>query len=345
MCSRRSFLRGLAALAWQPAFDVRAADTLVREQRRLFGSVCELALLEPPGRDGTAADAWNELVQIDARWNAWKPGEVSALNAAFRGGRPALVSPALCSLVRGAQVLEVASLGLFNAGLGGLVGAWGFHADVLRDGPAPGAAVQARWRDAAPSLSQIHADGDRLVSSNPMLQLDFGAYAKGVAVDRVLDRLAAQGVQAALLNLGGNLAVMGRPGERDWHIGIRDPFGDGLVASLLTQGREAVVTSGSYERHRMADGRRVTHIFDPRRGQPANGLVSVTVVHRGAGVADAAATALLVAGPGSWRPVARRMGLDQVMLIDADGCVQVTPALQRRLDFEHHRRPWRVREA
>ena len=77
----------------------------------------------------------------------------------------------------------------------------------------------------------------------------------------------------------------------------RDPHGPGLAAMLSVQGREAVVTSGRYERWRLADGVRRTHIIDPATGLPAAGLDSVTVLHRDAALADAAATALLVAGP------------------------------------------------
>jgi FAD:protein FMN transferase len=72
-------------------------------------------------------------------------------------------------------------------------------------------------------------------------------------------------------------------------------------------------------------------VLDPRAGQPAPELVSVTVVHPNAALADAAATALLVAGPVHWARVAQHMGLDQVLVIDRQGRRQVTPALSARL--------------
>jgi len=300
------------------------------QRRVLFGSPVDLVLPEGTAPD-LAARVWQQLAVINAQWNAWKPGALNTLNTAFRAGRPAPVSPALRAMIERAAVLERASLGLFNPGIGGLVGAWGFHADTLQNGAAPRAATLQCWQQAAPSLRQIEFSGGLARSSNPRLQLDFGAYAKGVAIDATFDALQRQGVAHALLNLGGNLATMGQPGGRPWTVGVRNPHGPGLLATLATHGREAVVTSGSYERWRRVDGERATHILDPQQGRPAPGLVSVTVVHPSAALADAAATALLVAGPARWPVLAQRLGVQQVLVVDAHGRWQATDALAPRL--------------
>jgi len=323
--SRRACLALGAALLAVPALAARA-----RHRAFLFGSPVELLLDNAAHRD----EVIDGLAAMNRRWNAWKPGEVSRLNEALRAGRSARVSPALAALLRGAAHLEVLSLGHFNAGIGGLVGAWGFHADRLEHGAAPPAPLVDSWALARPSLQQLEWRGLEVASRNPALQLDFGAYAKGVALDWALDRLHARGVRSALLDLGGNLAAMGGAddGARAWRIGLRDPFdAGGLLAVLELQGREAVVTSGSYERWRIADGQRVAHVIDPRSGRPAPEVVSVTVVHRDAGLADAAATALMVAGPERWRALALRMGVDQVLVVDRQGRRQATPRLAARL--------------
>jgi FAD:protein FMN transferase len=316
--NRRQGLAVMAGAVWLPV--PGRADAALRQARHfLFGAPVDVRIRQGDGATVAAAlDAvMAGLAQIHQRWNAWKPGELSRLNAAFREGR----------------ALRVAPLGCFNPGIGGAVAAWGFHDDVMRPGAWPDVRTFAAWRDAAPSLAQIEMRGDMLMSRNPRLQLDFGAYAKGVAIDRALDQLQAGGIDAALVDLGGNLAAMSRAGAPGWQIGIRDPQGDGLVAILTTVAREAVVTSGSYERFRMLDGRRATHILDPGTLQPASGLVSVTVLHRSAAHADAAATALLVAGPQRWRRVAERMGVARVLVIDAQLRGQVTAAMDQRLRF------------
>lgn len=321
---RREWLALAAGVALLPSAKAR------HERRQLFGSPVDL-LLPPATPAPLAASLWRGLQAMNDGWNAWKPGEVTELNGALAAGRTARVSPALAGLIQGAAAMERLSGGCFNAGIGGLVGQWGFHDDVMRPGRRPSHAELARWTARPPSLAQLVLQRGQARSDNPALQLDFGGYAKGVALDWALDRLQLAGVNAGLLNLGGNLAAVGDAGARPWRVGIRDPHGPGLVAQIDTVGREAVVTSGSYERFRLLDGQAFTHVLDPRTGAPAPQLVSVTVVHPSAALADAAATALLVAGPTAWARVAAALGVDQVLVIDRHGRRRATPRLQARL--------------
>lgn len=308
------------------------AQAAQHERQALFGGPVDLLVPEQTP-SAAVGSVWRGLGHMNQRWNAWKPGEVSAVNRAFAAGRAIAPGPALWALIQGARAMESLSLGFFNAGIGALVARWGFHADVLSAGSRPPAAELAAWSQARPSLRQIEHRGAWLRSRNPHLQLDFGGYAKGVAADWALDRLQLAGVNSAVVNLGGNLAAMGNEGTRPWRVGVRDPFGAGLMARISTQGREAVVTSGIYERYRVLDGERCTHVLDPASGQPVQALASVTVVHASAALADAAATALLVAGPARWPAVAQNMGVDQVLVVDHRGRRQATPALGRRLEW------------
>lgn len=301
----------------------------LHQRRQLFGSVADLLL--PPEAAPAAAAVWRGLQGMHSGWNAWKPGEVLALNRAFAQGRAHRVSPALAAVVQGARTMERLSLGCFNAAIGGLVGRWGFHDDELRPGTPPAVAELQPWLHAAPSLMQVDQRGTLLRSRNPQVRLDLGGYAKGVALDWALDRLQLAGVRDGLLNLGGNLAAMGGTQGRPWRVAVRDPFGPGVLATLATVGREAVVTSGTYERFRLLDGQAFGHVIHPRSGQPSGGLVSVTVVHTSAALADAAATALLVAGPADWPALAEHMGVDQVLVVQRDGRRHATPRLEARL--------------
>jgi thiamine biosynthesis lipoprotein len=324
--TRRAWLGWAAGLVVLPT----AAHATRRETRLLFGSPIDLLLPDAAPR-AASDELLAGLAAMNSRWNAWKPGDLDELNAALRAGRPHVTTPALASMIRSAAALELASAGCFNPAIGGLVGAWGFHDDVMRPGARPHDEAIARWTAAPPSLAQLELRGSTVRAASRRVQLDFGAYAKGVALDWALDRLARQGVRDGLLNLGGNLAAMGAVDGRAWQVGIRDPHRPGLAASLALRGREAVVTSGTYERWRLLDGQRFTHILDPASGQPARGLESVTVVHRSAALADAAATALLVAGPAHWPALAQRLGVDQVLVIDRAGRRSATPRLAPRL--------------
>jgi thiamine biosynthesis lipoprotein len=339
--SRRTALAAVASLASLGAWPGAArAEGLLHRHRVLFGSLCEV-LVQMPGPMPPTADLpqaidelWRDLESMNARWNAWKPGEVTRLNQAIRERRALAVTPALRAVLQAATRLEQASSGFFNAGIGGVVGAWGFHDDVMRAGHRPSAALIERWRRQRPGLQQLEWRGGLVASRNPAVQVDLGGYAKGVAVDQALDRLRRRGVLHAVVNLGGNLATMGQGADGPWRIGIRDPFGAGLMAAVRTGPREAVVTSGSSERFRWLDGERCSHVIDPLDATPAPQLVSVTVAHPSAGVADAAATALLAAGSTRWQRVAESMGIDQAMVVDRDGCTTALARLASRLAFE-----------
>ncbi len=166
------------------------------------------------------------------------------------------------------------------------------------------------------------------------VEIDLGAYAKGYALNLAIQQLRANGFQHAIVNAGGDLCAAGRHGARPWRVGIRHPQGEGVIASLELSGEECVLTSGNYERYREHEGIRYSHIIDPRSGYPVEHITSATVISSDGALADAAATALSVAGPDAWQRIARQMGVDQVMLVDESGQVYLTPAMQARIRLE-----------
>lgn len=133
----------------------------------------------------------------------------------------------------------------------------------------------------------------------PGVSLDFGGIAKGAVCDRLAGFLRSQGVESALLDLGGNIDVLGaREDGEPWRIGIRDPEkGPGEWVCCLSVRDCSVVTSGMYERDLLYQGRRCHHIFDSMTGLPVdNEITSVTVVGGDSAQCDAWATALTVMG-------------------------------------------------
>jgi thiamine biosynthesis lipoprotein len=99
----------------------------------------------------------------------------------------------------------------------------------------------------------------------------------------------------------------------------------------LELGDESVSTSGDYERFAIVSGKRIHHLLDPHTGRPAEHTIAVTVIAKDATLADAASTAVFIAGPERWRQVAHALGVGQVLRIDASGQVQVTAQLHARL--------------
>ena len=182
-------------------------------------------------------------------------------------------------------------------------------------------------------MTDLVIEGDQLHSRNPLVKLDFGAYGKGYGIAQAMQRLKQLGVHDAILNAGGDLSAMGRHLDRPWRVAIRHPRREGALASLELHGEESVFTSGDYERAFTYQGKHYHHIIDPRTGRPAQGTESVTVIDADPTRADAAATALFVAGPAEWYATARTMHLRYVLLVDARGTLHMNPAMAERIQL------------
>ena len=130
------------------------------------------------------------------------------------------------------------------------------------------------------------------------VQIDLGAVGKGYTGDIVASLLKERGVTSALLDIDGNIHMVGsRPDGSKWTLGIRNPFADGRVGVLEAE-ECAVVTSGGYERYFIGeDGERYWHILDPKTGYPAeSGLASVTIISKEGRLCDVLSTAVYVMG-------------------------------------------------
>jgi thiamine biosynthesis lipoprotein len=302
----------------------------------IFGTLVDITVYGAP--EDLAADAVaavdDDFQRMHREWHAWKPGgELVALNHRFATGETTTVSDSLLPLLLQARDLSVQSDDLFNPAIGRLISLWGFHSDEPPPGPPPAVAEIEALLAQNPRMEDLEFSGNRVVSRNPAVQLDLGGIAKGYALNRAIERLGDFGIRNAIVNAGGDLCVSGRHGDRPWQVGIRHPQGEGVIAALAVADGECVLTSGNYERYREYEDVRYAHILDPRTGWPVRHVASATVIHADGGVADAAATALTVAGPGDWQHIARRMGLVFVMLVDEEGTVYLSPAMAERIRF------------
>jgi thiamine biosynthesis lipoprotein len=226
-----------------------------------------------------------------------------------------------------------ASRGLFNPLIGCLVAAWGFHRDDPASASIASPAEVERCLAGNPKAEDLSWRDGVLSSSNRLAQFDLGGVAKGYALNLAIERLRRRGLSDTIVNAGGDLCVAGSKAGQPWHIAIRHPQGKGVLAGLQVADSECVLTSGNYERYHEQQGVRYGHIIDPRTGYPAGQVASATVIAENGGLADAAATALSVAGPQQWQAVAKAMGLQQVLLVDEQGNVHMTRAMAERVGF------------
>ncbi len=300
-----------------------------------FGTLIDITLYDVD--ENTAQQAFNDLdtdfKQLHVSWSPWVAGSLMRMNNLLPTGGFFSADPSILELIQASIPLSEATQQLYNPAIGKLINLWQFHKSDEADIQPPAADKIAALVKQNPTLNDLDINGFRIRSRNPALQLNFGAFAKGVAIDIGIKHLQTLGIQNAILNAGGDLKVIGQRGDRPWRIAIRHPRQDGMLASLDAYDGEAVFTSGDYERFYHYQGKRYHHILDPRSGYPANASQSVTVIHHNAGVADAAATALFIAGAEGWYNIAKALGLKYVMLIDNKGNIIVSPSMKKRLTF------------
>lgn len=297
----------------------------------LFGTLVDVRLPDSDGEQaaGVLSAVQRELQRMHHEWHAWEPGELTRLNNVLQAGETTRTTPEIAEMLRRSRDLERRSGGRFNPAIGGLVALWGFHTSEFPivgpppDGDAIGALVDAR-----PSTLDLVLEGDTVRSNNPAVQLDFGGIGKGYATDLACTVIRSRGVEAAIVNAGGDVRTMGDNAGKPWRIAVRDPAGAGGVAGAIEiSGDAAVFTSGNYERFREDAGERYAHILDPRTGHPVRHVASATVIAPDGATADAAATAMVVAGPEDWPRVAADMGIAAVLVIDASGEMRATRAM------------------
>jgi thiamine biosynthesis lipoprotein len=301
-----------------------------------FGTLVEVTFYgaNRPLADKAFEAARKQFNTMTTVWHAWRPSAVTRANALIAADKSSALRPELLYLIKRAKRLSKQSGGLFNPAIGRLIALWGFHSDDYGGRRPPTAIKIKALVEKYPSMRDLVVKGTRLSSTNRYVQLDFGAFAKGYGVGRVVNHLHKMGIENLIVNAGGDLRATGDHGNRPWRIGIQNPRGDGVIASVEIHHDESVFTSGDYERYFVFKGKRYHHILDPRTGYPARGVTSATVIDADSGTADAAATALLVAGPNHWISIARAMRVRDVLLIDSHGRAHMTPSMFKRIHFE-----------
>jgi thiamine biosynthesis lipoprotein len=287
--------------------------------------------------EGQAEDASEQLQSYFARvghdWYPWSPGELRSINIAIELQESANVSPRLAAVIRRAAEIERLSDNRFNAGLGRITERWGLH--ELGDEPPQKPHINeiAKLLASAMGVTSVRWIDDQIVGAPPGLMLDLGGIAKGAILEDSVQILQGLNIEDAIINIGGDLSVIGDVNGRPASIGIRSPAAAAAVAAVDIAAGETIVTSGDYERFIEIDGDRYSHILNPRTGYPVEHTSSVTVIHTDAMLADAAATALMVGGVAEFEQLTDALDLEYALLIDASGDLRLTTAMDLRLNW------------
>ena len=277
-----------------------------------------------------------DSLYIEKYWDPRQSGTLRRTNTLFASGKQFSAPPSLIPMIKLSQKYAQLSNGRFDAARGKYLESWGYYDNRERAAPATRtslAAASAAPLQPPPRSSDVRIDDFRLQTDNSNVMFDFGLLGKGYSLEIFEKSLKENGIYNAIINLGGDFKAIGTRSGEPWNVGI--PRGDntGVLATISIAEGESVMTLGSYRAQSIASSPLNYPVYDPATHAADDHATSVTVLHRDATLASAAAQAIFVAGPQQWRQTAIAMGVHDVLLIDNAGTIHLSASMYDRLDF------------
>jgi len=284
----------MALLALAGALARPAPPAVVERRVSVMGTVLQVAVTAPTRDRGLEASerAIREIQRVEDLLTTWRDSPLARLDAAPAGAEVPL-DEELSGLLAATFAWAGRTDRAFDPTVMPLVRAW----DLRGAGHVPTPGELARALDATGTTNfRFGSAGQTLVRLDAGAGIEEGAWGKGYALDRALEKLD-DGV-GALIDLGGQVVARGRDAsDRAWSVAIADPRRRDRPVITLRLGDVSASTSGDSERSRVVGTRRIGHLLDPRTGEPAEDFGSVTVVAPSALDADILSTAFFVLGP------------------------------------------------
>ena len=289
------------------------------EPRAVMGTNSQLRVVVPVNQADRAGAALRAaeaaLRKVEVAQMSWRVegSDIFRLNAA-EASQLVPMSAATIKVLEMAKGFTDHTEGAFDVTFAPVFSLWGAGGKANRE-PDPVALDHARE---VSGWGQYEFQLDAVVKFHTEAKVDLGGIAKGYGIDRAVEAMIDAGAAGGLVNVGGDIRCFGkRQDDKPWRISIQNPFqvkgGKPLGILLLRDG--AVCTSGNYRRYFEIDGKRYSHIIDPRTARPVAYAPSVTVVAPTAAEADAWATALSVLGPDGRELIDPASGIEAMIVV------------------------------
>ncbi|MEX0284796.1 MAG: FAD:protein FMN transferase [Paracoccaceae bacterium] len=313
--SRRSFMLMPLALA-----ACKFGPDVFRLSGQTMGTTYNVVATGDSVSEGEVQSAIDAaLARVNAQMSNWDAGsEISTFNARLDTDSVTM-SPELAEVMQAAEAVHQASEGTFDTTMGPLIELWGFGAPGKREMPDDAAIAAALQRSGHGNTLQVGATG--LQKRQGEAQVYLAAIGKGYGADLVGRALEDLGITDYMVEIGGDLYASGRnPDGQPWQIGIESPNAhDRGMLDVIGVSGAGLASSGDYRNYFERDGKRYSHVIDPRTGRPVtHHTASATVLADNAMLADAWATAMLILGSERGLEVADAQGI-AVMFVDRDG--------------------------
>jgi len=239
--------------------------------------------------------AVDEISRIEKLISSWdKTSQTSAINN-NSGIKPVVVDPELFDLIKRSIAISELTDGAFDISYASMDKIWKFDGS-MKEFPLED---KIKASVAKVGFENIILDEKKHTVFLKLkgMKIGFGGIGKGYAADKAKELLISKGVDAGIINASGDMNTWGKqPNGDDWTVAITNPMNKNKEFATLPITNGAVVTSGDYEKFVMFNGKRYSHIINPKTGYPASGVISVTVFAKQAELADALATSIFVMG-------------------------------------------------
>ena len=258
--------------------------------------------------------AISEISRIEALISSWKPtSETSNINK-NAGVSPVKVSKELFNLIQRALQISNLTDGAFDISYASMDKLWKYDGSMTQM-PSKEAIKKSVAKVGYKDIV-VDPKNSTVFLKNKGMKIGFGAIGKGYAADNAKKLLILNGVSGGIINASGDINSWGsKPSGSSWQVAITNPLNKNKAFAMLPI-KDAVVTSGNYEKYVTFNSRRYSHIIDPRTGYPAQGIISVTVFAPKAELADALATSVFVMGV--------ETGIDRINQLKAVECIIIT---------------------
>jgi thiamine biosynthesis lipoprotein len=269
------------------------AEWMTRNEN-IMGTRCAVELWSEDKARGEAAisSVFDDMKRIDRLMSTWKEDtEISKVNR--EGSKhPVKISKELFGLLQVSVDYSELTHGAFDITYASVGYLYDFKKGVHPDQKAIDKALPGiNWRHMV-----LDAKKTTVFFTRPGMRIDLGGIAKGYSVDRGIEILQKQGITRAMVNAGGDTRIIGDRFGKPWVVGVRDPDHEGKVFLRLPLTDTAFSTSGDYERYFDEDGKRFHHIIDPKTGDSARKVRSVTIISATATRTDALTKSVFIMG-------------------------------------------------
>ena len=301
------------------------AQQIFKKKQSLLGSPFEITVVAVDSIQGNQfADlAIAEVKRIENLISDWIPTtQISKVNQ-NAGIAPVKVDQEVFDLVERAKKISKLTSGAFDISYASMDKIWKFDGS-MKEMPSPEAIKKSVERVGFENII-LNSKDTTIFLKNKGMKLGLGGIGQGYIADKIKALLQEKGCSSGLVNVSGDINTWGKqPNGQFWTVGIINPLNKNKVFATFPLDDSAVETSGSYEKYVSFNGKRYSHIIDPRTGYPATGIISVSVFAKQTELADALATGIFVLGIEVGLDLINQLNGIECIIVDEKGTIHVS---------------------